>query len=637
MNDEQRLAWRWLGMTALLALLLLAAGLVLAMPLAVLSEQGVSLGTLSWVEGYFSTLLPYPDYWWAVHRQWLADAGSGGRLPWGLACGPLLAGLTVVVGVALNPYSTLPTMHGSARWATARDLRRMALERGFIIVLGQWRRRLLQLPETLSALCIAPPGTGKTAAVVVPTILSGDGVSMLINDVKPELHHLTSGYRQTLGPVFRLDWAAVDDVARGVRHARWNPLSPRSLPPAGPHRDLYVDRLATILIADPVGSADPHWSKRGRAALSGFVHYLLSKCEAGHFTGLPAVWHGQEASFPMLVDWLAAATADAGLGEAGQDAGMSPPADPVQQILTAAVEEARQFGYAHRAFLELSQLAGVPDRERGSILSTMDAALTVFKNEAVRQRTRASDFDFADFRGMRDPRRGALRPVTVYLTLSQANARALGVISGLFIEALSAYLIAHPPGGLDWAGRRSGPYPALFVLDEFPQMPKLQALIDGPAVGRGQQISYLLIGQDFAQIEEKYGKTGLETLLSTTAAKIVLPLNNEAVAKRFSDMVGPRTIEARTKGRLHGWSKQVNPFAENVNRSLTGVPLIHAAEFMSMPTGVHVVLMQKFINRPIRAETVFYFKDRRFRRRFHGLGGRGPAPAPSLPAWLEPG
>jgi hypothetical protein len=68
--------------------------------------------------------------------------------------------------------------------------------------------------------------------------------------------------------------------------------------------------------------------------------------------------------------------------------------------------------------------------------------------------------------------------------------------------------------------------------------------------------SYLLIGPDFAQIEEKYGKTGLETLLSTTAAKIVLPLNNESVAKRFSEMVGQFTHEGETKSRTHGFSKQ---------------------------------------------------------------------------------
>lgn len=197
--------------------------------------------------------------------------------------------------------------------------------------------------------------------------------------------------------------------------------------------------------------------------------------------------------------------------------------------------------------------------------------------------------------------------------------------------------MAHPPGAGDGAGGKLGPFPALFVLDEFPQMPKLQALIDGPAVGRGQKVSYLLIGQDFAQIEEKYGKTGLETLLSTTAAKVVLPLNNEAVAKRFSEMVGNRTHAGESRSRTYGWSKQANPFAVSVNRSLSGVPLIHPADFMSMPSGTHILLLQKFANRPIKVETPFYFKDAALRRRAWNEGARrGPPPAAPMPHWLCP-
>jgi type IV secretion system protein VirD4 len=302
-------------------------------------------------------------------------------------------------------------------------------------------------------------------------------------------------------------------------------------------------------------------------------------------------------------------------------------------FLVKAVDEARVNGYAHRAVMELTQLANTPDRERGSILSALDAGLLVFKNAAVRQRTAQSDFHFADLRGMRDPRTGKWRPVTVYLCVSQQDARALGVVTGLFIEALSAFLTSRPPGHQESSKGKLGPFPALFVLDEFPQMPKLQALIDGPAVGRGQKVSYLLIGQDFSQIEEKYGKTGLETLLSTTAAKIVLPLNNELVAKRFSEMVGNRTHEGKTSARTYGLSKQANPFAVNINKSLSAVPLIHAADFMGMPEGTHIVLFQKFVNRPIRAKTSFYFKDRGLRRRaWDPRTDRGPVPSSS---WLS--
>ncbi|WP_158240454.1 type IV secretory system conjugative DNA transfer family protein [Telmatospirillum siberiense] len=629
---------RWQIVVALSAIVMLLGTVPLALPLTYLSERGVSLESVGWVEGYFATLTEHGGYWLAVHREWLAQALSSGRFPPLVVVFPFLALTVLGVGLRLNPHSMIPAVYGSARWADDGDVARMGLLSGMIVVLGQWRRRWLTLPETLSVLCIAPPGTGKTAAVVVPTILKCDGTSMIINDVKPELHAITSGYRQRVGPVFRLEWAAEDDPAAGIYHPRWNPLSPRSLPDNGPQRDLYIERLGAVLIPDPQGGADPHWSKKGRAALVGLTHFIVSKCEHGDMRGLPAEWQGREACFPMLLDWITEASLAAGekieaLKESDPNAAFM--ADPIRMFLIEAVNEAREKGYAHRAVMELTQLANTPDRERGSILSTMDAGLTIFKNSAVRQRTAVSDFQFSDVRGMRDPRGGKLRPLTIYLCVSQEDGRALGVISALFIEALSAYLTSHPPGHVDAAGRKSGPYPALFVLDEFPQMPKIQALIDGPAVGRGQKVSYLLIGQDFAQIEDKYGKTGLETLLSTTAAKVVLPLNNEAVAKRFSEMVGSRTFEGKTSGRTYGFSRQANPFAVNINKSLSAVALIHPADFMAMPAGTHIVLFQKFTNRPIRARTPFYFKDRVLRRRAWDVRkDRGPRPAPALPEWL---
>ncbi len=627
-------------MSAVAAIIFLSLALPLALPLTYLAERGISLATLHWVAGYLSTLAGRHDYWLAVHRQWLGGAFAIGRIPAFLVAMPFAAVTMLGVCLGLNPYSANSTIHGSARWASEKDIRGMRLFNGFVIVLGQWHRRLLKLPETLSVLCIAPPGTGKTASVVVPTILTCDGASMIINDVKPELHQITSGHRERIGPVFRLEWAAEDDPGAGILHPRWNPLSPRSIPAVGPQRDLYVDRLTAILIPDPQGNADPHWSKKGRAALAGFIHFILSKCEAGNTVGLPDQWRRSEACFPLLLDWiteaiLAAAQDIERLTDEDPNAAMM--ADPIRAFLMGAVDEARAGGYSHRAVTELTQLASTPERERGSILSTMDAGLTVFKNAAVRQRTAASDFSFADLRGMGDGRSGGLKPVTVYLCVSQQDARALGVITALFVEALSAYLIAHPPASKDALGRRLGPYPALFVLDEFPQMPKAQALIDGPAVGRGQKVSYLLIGQDFAQIEEKYSKTGLETLLSTTAAKVVLPLNNEAVAKRFSEMVGNRTHEGESRSRTYGFSKQANPFAVHINRSLAGIPLIHPADFMSMPSGSHVVLFQKYLNRPIKVRTPFYFNDPILKRRaWNPRAGKGPKPSPPMPAWCRP-
>ena len=102
-------------------------------------------------------------------------------------------------------------------------------------------------------------------------------------------------------------------------------------------------------------------------------------------------------------------------------------------------------------------------------------------------------------------------------------------------------------------------------------MPKLKAIIDGPAVGRGQKVSYLLIGQDLGQISGKYGKDDLETVISTTACKIILSQNNEQTAQRFSKMIGNKTVQTTSYSKNEGGlGKGSNPFAKKRVLSASG-------------------------------------------------------------------
>ena len=159
-----------------------------------------------------------------------------------------------------------------------------------------------------------------------------------------------------------------------------------------------------------------------------------------------------------------------------------------------------------------------------------------------------------------------------------------------------------------------GPFPSLFVLDEFPTMPKLSAIIEGPAVGRGQKVSYLLIGQDLGQISGKYGKDDLETVISTTACKVILSQNNEVTATRFSKMIGNKTVQtssySKTEGGLIGsMGKGQNPSSKNVSYQLQGTPVISTTQLLSLPMLKQVVLMQGSIDRPIMADSPRWYLD----------------------------
>lgn len=593
-----------------------------------------------------------------------------------------------------NPNSKDKFDAKSSNKATAADISKMGknggnLFKGFMMVLGYFKNKGKTMPimfdETLSALCVAPPGTGKTAGVVIPTILDCDGVSMIINDPKPELDTFTSGYRATIGPVFIMNWAGQDDPARGIYYPSWNPLSPEHVPFNPEQRDLYVDSMCKILIPDNTSSsADPHWQLTGRAGLSGLIQFIISKIERakaddyfyarlnsgtfdaedaavlgdyylsmindpnayaahailsrgeltaqnyvhiGTWAGVPDAWHGKEASLSMILDWMNAnqiRIAQELEARRRQGDQMVMMADPMKDLFEDAVEEARQYAYAHRAVLELTQLANTPDKERGSIISTIMSGLGIFRNAAVKNRTSHSDFHFSDLRGMRDPRDGKIKPVTVYLSINMVDAQALNPITGIFIELMSNYLLVNTPGHVATTGEKMGPYPVLFVLDEMPKMQKLDAVIQGPDLGRGQKISYLIIGQDLHQIAEKYGNDAASTIISTTAAKIVLRQNDPDSAKRFSEMIGMKVKKKVVKGP-DGKETETNE----------SEPLYSEMDIMKLPEGKQLVIIQGHYNRPIEATQERWFLNKTsIEKELHAKVMMGLAPP--LPEFLVP-
>ena len=549
--EEYNNAVQWMVMTFIITFLVTIVLAIISMPLGYLIGNGISKDSLSEVSKFIQTIINSPSYLFSRYWHWIKQISNyHGAFSFSLWL-PILPIISLpfglLIGAATNPYRFQSNIHGSARIAELKDIKKMGLLDGFCMVVGKYKGHLLMMKETLSTLCCAPPGTGKTAGVVIPTIFHSHGMSIVVNDPKPELCFTTTGARAKDGPVFVINWGAEDNPAEGVYYPSWNPLSPNALPAPGPDRDMYVDSMCNILVEDPKGGADPHWSKTGRAALTGFIHFIASKCERArandYFIGrvyegkldeedkrvlegyylemrdpmsaraiqdlhndtltidnylpigtwslLPEKWIGHESCLAMILEWITESQIKQSqeikrrLDEGDQMAAM---ADPMRDMLEEAIDEARKFGYSPRCIVELSQLSSMPDKERGSVLSTGFSGIGIFKNSAVVSRTSFSDLHFKDLRGMKDPITGEWKPISVYLSVNQVDARALGVISGTFIELMSSYLIANPPKFQNKTDGQMGPFPTLFVLDEFPQMPKLKAIIDGPAVGRGQKV-----------------------------------------------------------------------------------------------------------------------------------------------------
>lgn len=697
--EEYDNAVRWMATTFMIAIAVTIIFAYIAQPLAFLIQKGISKETVEIAKKFIKKSFMDPGFLYDRYVKWFQRAyHHGGTLKLSSWL-PLLPFISFPIILAIGgikcPYRFQSNVHGSAHIATLRDIERMELLGfdGFCMVVGKFQGKMLKLKETLSTLCCAPPGTGKTVGIVIPTIFNSEGLSIIVNDPKPELCYKTTGARNKVGPVFVINWGKEDNPATGEYYPSWNPLSPGALPSPGPDRDLYVDSMCNTLVEDPKGGADPHWSKTGRSALCGFIHFIASKCERalanerfiqkiyegsltaedkaelinyyndmsigglranaaraiadlqndnltienylpiGTWNLLPEKWINHEPCMAMILEWITSSQIEQAneikrrLEEGDQMAAM---ADPMRDLLDAAVEEANNYGYSRRCVTELSALSAMPDKERGSVLSTGLTGIGIFKNSAVVARTSFSDIQFKDLRGMKDPVTGEWKPISVYLSVNQTDAQALNPISATFVDLMSAYLISNPPNSVNKSDGKMGPFPTLFVLDEFPQMPKLKAVIDGPAVGRGQKVAYLLIGQDLGQISGKYGKDDLETVISTTACKVILSQNNEQTAQRFSKMIGNKTVQTTSYSKQEGGiaNKDFNPFSKNVSYQLQGVSAISTNELLSLPMLKQVVLMQGYIETPIMADSPRWYLDKKMK-------AQAAIPAsPYVPDWI---
>ena len=207
------------------------------------------------------------------------------------------------------------------------------------------------------------------------------------------------------------------------------------------------------------------------------------------YDGLPEYWVGKDASFAMLVDWITYSRRQAKKDRlaAGDDA----EGDPISLWIDGLIEIAIARNYPARCMRELEPLVDMADRERSGVLGTLDQGLIPFKNQAVAQRTMQSDFVPADLGGRLTAtavaefsqkfeftgyprtreqwaqiqpflRREHWEPVTVFVCINQAKARAFENLTSLFFEVLTTELLSYGPGEVTARGWVMGPFPTGF-------------------------------------------------------------------------------------------------------------------------------------------------------------------------------
>ena len=124
----------------------------------------------------------------------------------GIACSGGVIAVVIAIGASVqrSRLAVHVTTYGSARWASAEEVRAAGLLEPAGVHLGRLGRHHLRHAGPEHVLCFAPTRSGKGVGLVVPTLLSWCE-SCVVHDIKGENWQLTAGWRSRFSHALLFD------------------------------------------------------------------------------------------------------------------------------------------------------------------------------------------------------------------------------------------------------------------------------------------------------------------------------------------------------------------------------------------------------------------------------------------------
>jgi len=508
-----------------------------------------------------------------------------GLVPWHLvaAYGPIIQPvfwLVLTCGSLLNMVGAIGALRGRAPiagwvrshvagvrhprrtgdWARAHELHglRSRRTRHGAFVLGlHGRTPLVTQPET-SVLVVGPTRSGKTSSLVVPNLFAWRGPAV-VTSTKSELVDITAAHRQSLGPVYIYD--PTGEIGTRYQTVTWSPL-------ANCDSLDHAWRVAAWLCAglqQGAGRGDndwAHWAESGKLLIAPLMY---AAALAGRSIVDVQMWiHSFDLATPLSI-----------LEDALFDPRLTDSDD------------------AARAVAMLTSVDQRPEKERGTVFSTVTRIFSVFNERPVAASAEWNRFEPADF---------LARNGTLYLcTPRQSPERVSSLFVGLLMSVVTAaYGIADASksGRLD---RELG-----LFLDELANIVPVEDLPALASQGAGRGVVLMSIVQDLSQLRSRYGADRAHSILNNHTCKVVLPgVGDPETADVLSRLVGQR----------HFTDVQVNRGADGrVSRTYAArlEPLATPDALRQLHEGTAVVLYRGRPAAVIRTKP--WFENRTMRR-----------------------
>lgn len=527
-----------------------------------------ALGRPAFVLGSTPVYAPFSVLRWS--KRWSGEYPRAFALPKLIVFAGFLAGAILLLLVLKSPHPSQRPF-GAKSWGGKKDAREAGLFAEGGIIIGKIGGEILAYDGPHHLLLTGGTRSGKTRGSVIPTLLAAPH-SILALDLKGELHSGdarvdfpgTAGWRAKLGPVIR--FAPTDEVSDRLN------LLDTIRPGAQEVRD--VQNLVE-LIADPYGDGrfQEFWDRAAKQILAGLIIHVVyaeplpSKTLARVFELL--------ARFDDTVKLM-----EATLHRTNETSG-EPETHP----------EVKRAAHSYAAYHE---------KLRAGIKATAESYLGLFADPLVRQNTATSTFRISDLMC-------ADEPVTLYLCWPPNDAKRVKPLIRLVFGAVLRVLMEHQERATDGREKKHN---LLLLLDEFPQLGKLDVFEQSMGAMAGYGLRAYLVTQSLHQVMQAYGRyhTILDNCQIVTSFAATDVETAETVSKLAGDIFETRPQETWSgKRQLFGLDHRAITYREERR------PLLLPSEVRRLSEREELIFVTGA--KPLRAEKLRYDEEPIFRAR----------------------
>ena len=449
-------------------------------------------------EGYFSGLNPLPAF--TPKFLWMT----------------LLIYFLALIGMLISVKSYFFEMEkgigftsekkdkGYSRWAKEKEIK--AEEDVVMVTPGQEYSDAAGVPLILNdkeawvdngeyhTLVIGSTGSGKTQTVIKPTVklLAKAGESMIITDPKGEIYEATANMLRDKG--YDVQILNFRDPQNG---SSWNPLSlPYRMYKSGNQDkaiELLDDLALNILYDESSNNSDPFWEKTS----------------ADYFSGVALGLFEDAKEDEININSISLMTT---VGE---------------EKFGGSTYIKEYFSFkdpASASVINASSTINAPTDTKGSILSVFRQKIKLFASrENLSEMLSHSDIELADI---------GKKKTALFIVVQDEKKTYHSLVTILLKQCYETLIgVAQENGG-------ALPVRTNFLLDEFANMPPLKDVTTMITAARSRHIRFTMIIQNYAQLNQVYGKENAETIRGNCGNIIYLISAELAALEEISKMCG---------------------------------------------------------------------------------------------------